>query len=143
VHDEPTLRLGSPAEQNLMPPDAPSGEPYWVLVVDDARQPRGWVDARRVAGGRPVGLADLVLGGSLVGPQSSLRTALDAALSSPSGRGVAIDADGRVIGTVAARDVLDAIEAARLASGAAPDQPAITAAGVRPYTDQAIAAVPL
>src|SRR5664279_5282652 len=30
VHDEPTLRLGSPAEQNLMPPDAPSGEPYWV-----------------------------------------------------------------------------------------------------------------
>ena len=90
-----------------------------MLVVDDARQPRGWVDARRSPAGHPLGLADLVLGGSLVGPQSSLRTALDAALSSPSGRGVAIDADGRVIGTVAARDVLDAIETARLAAGAA------------------------
>ena len=55
-----------------------------------------------------------MLGGSLAGPESSLRTALDAALSSPSGRGVAVDADGRVIGTVAARDVLDAIEKARL-----------------------------
>ena len=55
---------------------------------------------------------DLVLGGSLAGPDASLRTALDAALSSPSGRGVAVDADRAVVGTVAARDVLDAIEQA-------------------------------
>ena len=79
-----------------------------------ARLGRRPPDRRRATA---VGLEDLVLGGSLVGPQSSLRTALDAALSSPSGRGVAIDADGRVIGTVAARDVLDAIETARVAQG--------------------------
>ena len=59
---------------------------------------------------------DLVLGGSLAGPGASLRTALDAALSSPSGRGVAVDGDLAVVGTVAARDVLDAIEQARTES---------------------------
>jgi len=143
VRDEPTLRLGSTGDSSLIPPDAAPGAPYWVLVVDDARQPRGWVDARRVAGGRTLELEDLVLGGSLVGPQSSLRTALDAALSSPSGRGVAIDDDGRVIGTVEARDVLDAIEKARVAKGA------FDGADQRPAADawagdagQAAAAVP-
>ena len=144
VRDEPTLLLGSTADPSLVPPDAQPGEPYWVLVVDDARQPRGWVDARWIAGGRrPVGLGDLVLGGSLVGPQSSLRTALDAALSSPSGRGVAIDADGRVIGTVEARDVLDAIETARVAQGLldAADQRPVSGAPAGD-AEQAAAAVP-
>lgn len=142
VRDEPTLLLGSTADPSLVPPDAQPGEPYWVLVVDDATQPRGWVDARRVTGGRPLDLQDLVLGGALVGPQSSLRTALDAALSSPSGRGVAIDADSRVIGTVAARDVLDAIEKARLAPAVlhgAADQRTVRAAD---DAEQAAAAVP-
>ena len=41
--------------------------------------------------------------------------ALDAALSSPSGRGVAVDATGAVIGSVFAHDVLSAIEQSRLA----------------------------
>ena len=40
----------------------------------------------------------------------SLRGALDAALSSPSGRGVVVDDDGRAVGTVAADEVLAAIE---------------------------------
>ena len=86
----------------------------WLLVVDDATPaarlaglPRG----RRPAIGSSVD--DLVLGGSLAGPDASLRTALDAALSSPSGRGVAVDADGEVIGTVTAGEVLAAIEQAR------------------------------
>ena len=39
--------------------------------------------------------------------------ALDAALSSPSGIGVAVDADGKVIGGVRADDVLDAIDKQR------------------------------
>ena len=86
-------------------------------MVDERRQPRGWLDCPPVPDGHRVSVDDLVLGGSLVGPEASLRTALDAALSSPSGRGVAVDADGRVIGTVAARDVLAAIEKARLAAG--------------------------
>jgi osmoprotectant transport system ATP-binding protein len=38
---------------------------------------------------------------------------LDSALSSPSGVGVAVDADGKVIGGVRADDVLDALAAQR------------------------------
>ena len=113
-----------------------------MLVVDDGRQPRGWVDARRVTGGRSLDLEDLVLGGSLVGPQSSLRTALDAALSSPSGRGVAIDADGRVTGTVEARDVLNAIERARVAQGVLDGADQRAAGAPAGDADQAAAAVP-
>ena len=48
----------------------------------------------------------------------SLRSALDAALSSPSGQGVAVDGDGRAVGSVAADDVLEALAAARRAEAA-------------------------
>ena len=95
------------------PKESPTAHGRWLLVVDEKRQPRGWLDCRTVAAGHRVVVDDLVLGGSLAGPDASLRTALDAALSSPSGRGVAVDANTEVIGTVAARDVLDAIEQAR------------------------------
>ncbi len=54
-----------------------------------------------------------MLGGSLAAPDGSLRRALDAALSSPSGRGVAVDADGAVVGTITAAEVLTAIEQSR------------------------------
>ena len=115
LHPEPTLALGEP-----VPPDAGSaaegiGDAHgrWLLVIDEKKSPRGWLDCRTVPAGHLVSREDLVLGGSLAGPGASLRTALDAALSSPSGRGVAVDADLAVVGTVAARDVLDAIEQAR------------------------------
>jgi len=45
----------------------------------------------------------------LLRPDGTLRQALDAALSSPSGVGVAVDADGRAIGAIRIEDVLDAI----------------------------------
>jgi osmoprotectant transport system ATP-binding protein len=45
-------------------------------------------------------------GGSFFRPDGTLRQALDAALSSPSGLGVAVDDDGRLIGGVRADDVL-------------------------------------
>ena len=46
---------------------------------------------------------------SLFKPDGTLRLALDAALSSPSGLGVAVDADGKVIGGVQADDVIEAL----------------------------------
>ena len=52
----------------------------------------------------------LHLGGTLAEAGGSLRAALDAALSSPSGRGVVVDADGRLLGTVRPAQVLSAIE---------------------------------
>jgi osmoprotectant transport system ATP-binding protein len=133
LHPEPTLTLGDP-----VPSDAGSsaegleGGGRWLLVVDGRGEPRGWLDCRRVPADHRVTVEDLVLGGSLAGPDASLRTALDAALSSPSGRGVAVDADLRVLGTVAAKDVLAAIEAAR---GDEPGEvPAVTPTGPEFWT---------
>ena len=90
------------------------GHGRWLLVVDEQRP------AARLAGlprraGRASGDAWTTWSSAArwPGPDASLRTALDAALSSPSGRGVAVDAESAVIGTVAARDVLDAIEKSR------------------------------
>ena len=53
----------------------------------------------------------LNLGGTLATEAGTLREALDAALSSPSGRGVIVHEDGRFAGTVSASQVLARIEA--------------------------------
>ena len=70
----------------------------WTVVVDDGGRPAGWAS--------PENPGTLVSGGSLHRAGSSLRTALDAALSSPSGRGVVVDDDGRFVGTVGATAVI-------------------------------------
>lgn len=80
-----------------------SGE--WQLVVDDSLRPLGW-------SGPGKGTAT-VPGGSLFRKGDTLRRALDAALSSPSGLGVAVDADGRVAGVITAEEVLAVIESDR------------------------------
>ena len=120
LHPEPTLTLGEqvPVDAGSAAEGIGDAHGRWLLVVDEANSPRGWLDCLTVPTGHRATRDDLVLGGSLAGPGASLRTALDAALSSPSGRGVAVDAAGKVIGTVAARDVLDAIEQARMSEAA-------------------------
>ena len=86
----------------------------WTLVVDDD-VPLGWIDAeaaRRHRAGTP--LADTITAvGSQLRPGGNLSQALDAALSSPSSVGVAVDRDGKVIGGILAADVLAAVEARR------------------------------
>lgn len=77
----------------------------WQLVVDADKHPLGW--------SAPGTETELVPGGSLFRQGESLRRALDAALSSPSGLGVAVDADGRVLGVVRGGEVLALIEEAR------------------------------
>ncbi|SFN13077.1 osmoprotectant transport system ATP-binding protein [Pseudonocardia ammonioxydans] len=82
----------------------------WAVVLDGTGRPLGWV----AAGDGPVTEDTVVPGGSLYPVGSgSLRGALDAALSSPSGQGVAVDAEGRVAGSVTADAVLAALPAAR------------------------------
>jgi osmoprotectant transport system ATP-binding protein len=84
----------------------------WTLVLDDEGSPLGWWHDR--TGGATADADALVPGGSLYDTTSgSLRSALDAALSSPSGQGVAVDGDGRAVGSVAADDVLTALAAVR------------------------------
>ncbi|WP_282785658.1 MULTISPECIES: ATP-binding cassette domain-containing protein [unclassified Nocardia] len=89
----------------------------WVLVVDSERKPLGWIDVTGVEAfraGNP--LRDCMsAGGSLFPPDGDLRLALDAAVSSPSGIGVAVDDSGAVRGGIDAGDVLEAL--ARQRSG--------------------------
>jgi osmoprotectant transport system ATP-binding protein len=85
------------------------------VVVDDQRRPQGWVrGADLPAEDVPIDGERLVAGGSLYNAEAdSLREALDAALSSPSGLGVAVDSRGAVVGSVTADDVLERLAAVR------------------------------
>lgn len=94
-------------------PAPPAGSDRWALLVDDRQAPRGWLDLTGIRAGRRPTSADVRLGGTLIGPDASLRSALDATLSSPSGDGVMVDGDGRLVGVVSAAAVVAAIEAAR------------------------------
>ncbi|MHA6617281.1 ABC transporter ATP-binding protein [Pseudonocardia sp. DLS-67] len=104
IGELPTVGLGEPL------PD----DDAWVLVVDSDRYPQGWLNGAERNGATVVDAEHLVPGGSLYDIGSgSLRSALDAALSSPSGRGVAIDGEGRVAGSITADDVLRALDDVR------------------------------
>ena len=99
LRSEPSVVIGEVAEAGA----------DWLLVVDDERHPLGWVEPARL-GGRTVTRDDLHRGGTVAREHGSLRGALDAALSSPSRRGVIVDESGALCGTVLAHEVLTAIE---------------------------------
>jgi osmoprotectant transport system ATP-binding protein len=106
--EEDVVRLGAQVRQAR--DDAQDG---WTLVVDDDNQPQGWLAVGGLAGAAldATVTPDLLnLGGTLAKQPGTLREALDAALSSPSGRGVVVDGDGRFVGTVTAGEVLERIE---------------------------------
>jgi osmoprotectant transport system ATP-binding protein len=87
----------------------------WALIIKSDGTPYGWINAEGVElhrNGRSV-YDSTFGGGSLFRPDDSLRQALDSALSSPSGLGVAVDDDGRPIGGVLADDVLVALNSQR------------------------------
>jgi osmoprotectant transport system ATP-binding protein len=108
LHDIRTVREPGIDSMNLSP-----GE--WVLVLRPDGSPYAWIDASGVGVHRHgKSLYDsTIAGGSLFVPNGSLRLALDAALSSPSGLGVAVDDDMQVIGGIKATDVLVALDAQR------------------------------
>jgi osmoprotectant transport system ATP-binding protein len=91
------------------------GDGQWVLVTKPDGSPFAWINADGVTAHR--GGASLydstVAGGSLFPPDGTLRQALDAALSSPSGLGVAVDDANQVAGGVRADDVLAALDQQR------------------------------
>ena len=91
------------------------GPDEWVLVTRPDGSPYAWTNANGVGLHRNgSSLYDsTIAGGSLFPPDGTLRQALDAALSSPSGLGVAVDEAGKVIGGVLADDVIDALAAER------------------------------
>ena len=100
VHTVPTIVRGPHGDDT--DPAAAGG---WQLAVDAELRPLGWAS--------PGTDKELIPGGSLFRPGDSLRRALDAALSSPSGLGVAVDSEGKVLGVVRGGEVLALIEEAR------------------------------
>ncbi|MBJ7351443.1 MAG: ATP-binding cassette domain-containing protein, partial [Rhodococcus sp.] len=81
----------------------------WVLVVDSQRRPLGWIDATGVEKVRGGGSLDesTAAGGSLFLEGGDLRQALDSAISSPSGIGVAVDSTGAAVGSVDGAEILE------------------------------------
>ena len=89
------------------------GTGSWSTKPDGT--PYAWIDADGVElhrSGQLVVRQHASRAGRCSGPDGTLRLALDAALSSPSGLGVAVDDDGQVIGGVKADDVIAALERA-------------------------------
>jgi osmoprotectant transport system ATP-binding protein len=82
----------------------------WVLAADDAGKPLGWIRAAEIAAGQGVRPELLHRGGTLAPVDGTLRAALDAALSSPSGRGVLVDENEVLLGTITAGEVVSRIE---------------------------------
>lgn len=103
---EPTVVLGAGAEEAQRV--AADQDQSWLLVVDEQGAPLGWIRPESLHG--RVERTDLHRGGTVARADGSLRAALDAALSSPARRGVLVDEDGALLGTVLARDVLAAID---------------------------------
>ncbi|USQ76564.1 ABC transporter ATP-binding protein [Ornithinimicrobium cryptoxanthini] len=107
VHPEETVAMGQPLGAR---------EEEWLLAVDEQMRPQGWVRPAEV-GGAPVAREHLHRAGTVAHVDGPLRTLLDAALSSPSGRGVTVR-EGALAGTVRAEEVLTAIQRAPRPSGA-------------------------
>nr|WP_202897121.1 ABC transporter ATP-binding protein [Actinopolymorpha pittospori] len=104
IEPEPTVRLGVPIRDARA-----AASDGWVLVVDDEQRPQGWLDARG-SNQDAVSADHLNRAGTVATVTGSLRTVLDAALSSPTGRGVVADAQGRLLGTVQAGPVLARVD---------------------------------
>jgi osmoprotectant transport system ATP-binding protein len=116
LRQEPSVQIGAtPAEVRRATADS------WVLVTKDNR-PLGWVEPSRVD--RDLHPEMVHRGGTVASVSGPLRNALDAALSSPSRRGVIVDDDGTLLGTVRAHEVLTAIEEA--------DRPAVHEEDLQP-----------
>jgi osmoprotectant transport system ATP-binding protein len=108
LHDEQIVALGADLGRA-----AAAAQDGWVLVVDDDARPQGWLSVAGLPAEKLQGEIHpgrLNLGGTLATEAGTLREALDAALSSPSGRGVIVNEDGRFAGTVVASQVLARIE---------------------------------
>jgi osmoprotectant transport system ATP-binding protein len=108
LEDEKPVRLGETVRAGR---DCARDD--WALVVDADDKPLGWLAVGKLPDAALRGqiTEDLLnLGGTLASEGGTLRAALDASLSSPSGRGVIVREDGTFAGTVTATHVLARIE---------------------------------
>ncbi|MET3904658.1 ATP-binding cassette domain-containing protein [Paenarthrobacter sp. 4246] len=104
IGEEAVVQLGASADEARA-----KASGAWVLVVDGGRKPLGWAQSQLLNG--EVKRENLNLSGIPAAASGTMRQLLDAALSSPSRRGVVVNEHGELIGTVTATDVVKAIEA--------------------------------
>jgi osmoprotectant transport system ATP-binding protein len=115
LHEERTAVLGS-----RLADSAGATNDGWTVVVDADRKPLGWVQATETTSGA-ITPETLHLGGTLAPRSGTFRSALDAALSSPSGRGLVVDDEGRLLGSVTASEVVRRIEQRATENRSAPE----------------------
>ncbi|MCW2799707.1 MAG: transporter related protein [Aeromicrobium sp.] len=107
LEPEPTVSLESSfAEASKVATDG------WVLVLDAGRHPQGWLAIADgpSAGSDSIDRGRLRRGGTVASVDGTYRAVLDAALSSPTGRGVVVGHDGTFAGTLNATQVVALIE---------------------------------
>ena len=104
----------TPSSSMMCPPSATATWRPARRILPRRLAARGGRRLRPLGWTSPGAGSALIPGGSLFRKGETLRRALDAALSSPSGLGVAVDADGRLAGVLKADEVLAVIESARL-----------------------------
>lgn len=102
VHPEPSVTIGSSAEEARAATDDD-----WLLVVDEHARPLGWVEPRTLR--TPISFGDLNLSGTVATRSGTMRRVLDASLSAPSRRGVLVDEDGVLVGSVTAAEVVGSL----------------------------------
>ncbi|NKZ05976.1 ABC transporter ATP-binding protein [Actinomadura latina] len=118
-------------QRDVLPSDTPVSEAPsggWVLVVDGDRRPLGWASGGVLPSSGVLGDARLApIGHTFDVGTDSVRAALDAAILSPSGRAVSVDADGRLVGVADQQDLSAAI--ARSGRDVEPEAPALSKEG--------------
>jgi osmoprotectant transport system ATP-binding protein len=83
----------------------------YALLVDDRDRPIGWIDAHDLAGDGPIDPEAAMPGAPTVQPESTLRDALSAMLSSSVQLGVVVDDRDRVVGLISVDAISDALSA--------------------------------
>jgi osmoprotectant transport system ATP-binding protein len=113
LDNEPTVSLTSSFDTA-----AKAAQDGWILVLDEARQPQGWLAVADgpASGSDSINPVSLRRGGTVAAIDGTYRTVLDAALSSPTGRGVVVGRDGKFAGTINATKVVELIESRGVAS---------------------------
>jgi osmoprotectant transport system ATP-binding protein len=123
LRTDDVVELDAPGVAGATRAAAAGVEPDWLLVVDADRRPVGWLAPTTPTGARtnsgPVDRTALAPVERTFRPdRDSLRVALDSAVLSPAGRAVAVDAEGRFIGTADPAGLAAAIQAAHTADAA-------------------------
>jgi osmoprotectant transport system ATP-binding protein len=112
-----TVRDGEPVEEaRRRAADAGFG---YLLVVDDAGRPAGWLDAARLSGDRVRG-AEASSVGPLVEPETTVKDALSMLLANEVQAGIVTDRDGKPLGLI----TVESIGVALRPPAAAPAAPA-------------------